>query len=157
MGELMSHRAGFTYGIFGNTPVDQIYRKNNPLEAPSLQAMIDRLSTMPLLYQPGTLGLQRVSGHPGLSRREAVGQDVSRVPAHASVRAARDGRHGFYVPAEKLSRVAAIYAYDKAKGASRPQRGTEHPSLPGLPSGGGGLYSDGGRLFPLRADASQRR
>ena len=33
-----SGTAGFTYGIFGNTPVDQMYRKNNPLDAPSLQA-----------------------------------------------------------------------------------------------------------------------
>ena len=32
MGELMSHTAGFTYGLFGNTPVDKIYRENNPLE-----------------------------------------------------------------------------------------------------------------------------
>ena len=61
MGELMSHTAGFTYGLFGNTPVDKIYRKNNPLEAPSLQAMIDRLSTLPLLYQPGTRWVYSVS------------------------------------------------------------------------------------------------
>ena len=26
MGELMSHNAGFTYGLFGNTPVDKMYR-----------------------------------------------------------------------------------------------------------------------------------
>ena len=25
MGELMSHTAGFTYGLFGNTPVDKMY------------------------------------------------------------------------------------------------------------------------------------
>ena len=31
MGELMSHTAGFTYGLFGNTPVDKLYQADNPL------------------------------------------------------------------------------------------------------------------------------
>ena len=48
MAELMSHSAGFTYGLFGNTPVDVIYRANNPLDAPSLQEMINRLSKISL-------------------------------------------------------------------------------------------------------------
>ena len=54
MGELMSHTAGFTYGQFGNTPVDKMYQASAPLGAPSLQAFIVRMATLPLLYQPGT-------------------------------------------------------------------------------------------------------
>jgi len=29
MGELMSHNAGFTYGLFGNSPVDKLYQAAN--------------------------------------------------------------------------------------------------------------------------------
>ena len=54
----------------------------------------------------------------------------------------------FYVPAEKLARVATIYAYDKAKGglASAPGESIV-TSPPGLPSGGGGLYGTAADYF----------
>ena len=61
MGELMSHNAGFTYGLFGNTPVDKLYQAANPLEAPSLQAFIDKVAPLPLLYQPGEKWVYSVS------------------------------------------------------------------------------------------------
>src|SRR5215212_5003578 len=61
MGELMSHNAGFTYGLFGNTPVDKMYQAENPLDAPSLQAFIDKVATKPLLYQPGEKWVYSVS------------------------------------------------------------------------------------------------
>ena len=54
MSELMSHSAGFTYGLFGSTPVDKLYQAANPLGEPSLQAFINKMATLPLLYQPGT-------------------------------------------------------------------------------------------------------
>ena len=61
MGELMSHNAGFTYGLFGNTPVDKMYQADNPLDAPSLQAFIDKMAQLPLLYQPGEKWVYSVS------------------------------------------------------------------------------------------------
>lgn len=54
MAELMSHTAGFTYGFFGDTPVDKMVLKADVFGAPNLQGMIDRLAKIPLLYQPGT-------------------------------------------------------------------------------------------------------
>ena len=49
---------------------------------------------------------------------------------------------GFFVPEEKMARVATIYGWDKATGALA---GQPHDpginQMPGLPSGGGGLYS----------------
>jgi len=56
MQELMTHTAGFTYGIFGNTPVDKLYQRAGVLESKSLQEMIDKLAKTPLLYQPGNGG-----------------------------------------------------------------------------------------------------
>ncbi len=51
--ELMSHSAGFTYGFFGNTPVDQMYRDAKLFESKSLKEFIDKLAAIPLTYQPG--------------------------------------------------------------------------------------------------------
>src|SRR5580700_8692400 len=54
MRELMTHTAGFTYGIFGTSPVDKMYLDQQVLQSQSLQEMIDKLAKIPLLYQPGT-------------------------------------------------------------------------------------------------------
>ena len=61
MRELMSHTAGFTYGVFGNTPVDKKYQDEHILQSQSLQEMIDKLAKTPLLYQPGTRWVYSVS------------------------------------------------------------------------------------------------
>ena len=149
MGELMSHTAGFTYGLFGNTPVDMLYRKNNPLAAPSLQGMIDRLATMPLLYQPGTRWVYSV----GVDIQGYLVEKLSGKTFPEFLRTRLFEPLGmidtaFFVPAEKQSRVAAIYAYDKAKGGLVPAPGESIvTTMPGLPSGGGGLYSTAADYF----------
>lgn len=51
---LMSHTAGLTYGVFGNTPVDQQYRKAGILGDQDLAEMVSDLGKIPLQYQPGT-------------------------------------------------------------------------------------------------------
>ena len=53
MGELMSHTAGFTYGVFGSTPVDKMYQEAQLFSAASLQDFIERVAKLPLVYQPG--------------------------------------------------------------------------------------------------------
>ena len=55
---------------------------------------------------------------------------------------------GFSVPAEKISRVATIYSWDRAKSALAPEPLDPNISkLPGLPSGGGGLYGTAADYF----------
>ena len=149
MGELMSHTAGFTYGLFGNTPVDMIYRKNHPLEAPSLKGMIDRLATMPLLYQPGTRWVYSVSVDiQGYLVEKLSGKTFPEFLRTRLFEPLEMIDTAFYVPAEKHSRVATIYAYDKAKGGLAPAPGESIvTAMPGLPSGGGGLYSTAADYF----------
>ena len=59
MREVMSHTAGFTYGIFANTEVDKLYRaalyqpKRMGMAVENLEEMVDKMGTLPLLYQPG--------------------------------------------------------------------------------------------------------
>ena len=118
MGELMSHSAGFTYGLFGNTPVDKLYRANNPLEravaAGDDRSAGDDAAAVSARYE---VGLQRVGGHPGLSRREVVGQDVPGVPAHAAVRAARHGRYRLPRSRGEASRASRHLLVGRAKAA----------------------------------------
>ena len=51
--DLMLHTAGFTYGIFGNTEVDQMYRKAGVMGDMDLQAFVAALGKIPLQYEPG--------------------------------------------------------------------------------------------------------
>lgn len=52
--DLLQHTAGFTYGIFSNTGVDKMYREKDVLSYDqTLQEFIDKLASIPLLYQPG--------------------------------------------------------------------------------------------------------
>ncbi|MGE0621371.1 MAG: serine hydrolase domain-containing protein [Pseudomonadales bacterium] len=53
--DLMTHTAGFTYGVFGNTEVDRLYRERGILfDQPNLQDFVEKLGQVPLQYEPGT-------------------------------------------------------------------------------------------------------
>jgi CubicO group peptidase (beta-lactamase class C family) len=145
MGELMSHSAGFTYGFFGSTPVDKMYQEADLLNAPNLQEFINRVAKLPLLYQPGegwvysvSVDIQgylveKLSGKPFADfLRERIFQPLGMKDT------------GFYVPADKLDRVASIYQGDANPGAAAMPKDPGIGSPPGLPSGGGGLYSTAG-------------
>ena len=91
MGELMSHTAGFTYGLFGNTPVDKLYRAANPLTAPSLPAFIDAVALVEvptLLEERAVVQRARVRNHDaGEERRARRGpRPAERLGHHAAVR-----------------------------------------------------------------------
>ncbi|MEM7454470.1 MAG: serine hydrolase domain-containing protein [Planctomycetota bacterium] len=52
--DLLSHTSGLTYGFFGDTAVDMEYRRQGVLMMDdNLEHMCSKLSTIPLLYQPG--------------------------------------------------------------------------------------------------------
>jgi len=53
--DLLRHTAGMTYGVFGNTEVDQKYRELELLvDHPNLQDFVSKLGQAPLQYEPGT-------------------------------------------------------------------------------------------------------
>jgi CubicO group peptidase (beta-lactamase class C family) len=149
MRELMSHTAGFTYGVFGGTAVDKLYQAANPLAAPSLQEMINRLAPLPLLYQPGTRWVYSVSV-------DIQGYLVEKLSGRSFPEFLRTRLFeplgmldtAFFVPVEKMPRVATIYSWDQKQGALAPA--PHDPGinqLPGLASGGGGLYSTAADYF----------
>lgn len=53
--DLLTHTAGMTYGVFGNTEVDKAYRAAKILSpGMSLQEFVAALGQIPLQYEPGT-------------------------------------------------------------------------------------------------------
>lgn len=149
MAELMSHTAGFTYGLFGNSPVDKLYQAANPLGQPSLQAMISTLSTLPLMYQPGTRWAYSVSVDiQGYLVEKLSGKTFPEFLRTRLFEPLGMNDTGFSVPAEKLARVASIYSWSRDKGALVPEPLDAGISkIPGLPSGGGGLYGTAADYF----------
>jgi CubicO group peptidase (beta-lactamase class C family) len=144
MGELMSHSAGFTYGVFGSTPVDKMYQEAQLLGAPTLQEFIERVSKLPLLYQPGEGWVYSVSVDiQGYLVEKLSGKPFADFLRERIFLPLGMKDTGFYVPADKLDRVATIYQGDAAAAAAMPRDpGISQP--PGMPSGGGGLYSTAG-------------
>ena len=149
MGELMSHTAGFTYGLFGSTPVDKLYQAANPLGQPSLQAMIDTLAALPLMYQPGTRWAYSVSVDiQGYLVEKLSGKTFPEFLRTRLFEPLEMVDTAFTVPAEKLSRVATIYSWSRDKAALVPEPMDPAISkMPGLPSGGGGLYGTAADYF----------
>ena len=146
MRELMTHTAGFTYGIFGNTPVDAMYRDKQVLGASNLQEMIDKIAQIPLLYQPGTKWVYSVS-------MDIQGYIVEKLSGQKLPEFMRDHIYaplgmrdaGFYVPAEKRSRFATLYETNNDGNLVLTKVGnggmSDDLTPPGLPSGGGGMVS----------------
>jgi CubicO group peptidase (beta-lactamase class C family) len=149
IGELMSHTAGFTYGYFGDTPVDRLYRSDDPLGQPSFKAFIDRMAALPLLYQPGERWVYSVA----VDIQGYLVEKLSGRPFPEFLRARifeplGMPDTGFLAPKEKLARVATIYGWDKAKGELAGQPHDPRISeMPRLPQGGGGLYSTAADYF----------
>ena len=150
MGELMSHNAGFTYGLFGNTPVDKMYQADNPLDAPSLQAFIDKVAKLPLLYQPGETWVYSVSV-------DIQGYLVQKLSGKTFPDFLRDriftplAHEGHRVPSCRTRSSRAWRRSTRGIATKRAQgvaaRSGHRDTMPGLPSGGGGLYSTAADYF----------
>ncbi len=143
--DLLRHTAGLTYGYFGDTVVDRMYREVEILDRQdSLQQTIDKLAGIPLLYQPGTRWHYSVSvdvlGH----IVEVVSQKSLDQFFQEEIFAPLDMHDtGFYVPAEKQHRFAANYGPNITGGLrviDDPETGKYLEPVP-LLSGGGGLVS----------------
>jgi len=146
MQELMTHTAGFTYGIFGNTPVDKMYQKAGVMESKSLQEMIDKLAKIPLLYQPGSRWVYSVSVDvQGYIVEKLSGRSLPDFMRQHIFDPLGMMDAGFFVPPEKRSRFVTLYRGNE-KGEMVPNGpgnmwDNDYAIQPGMPSGGGGLVS----------------
>lgn len=141
--ELMTHTAGFTYGIFSRTEVDKLYREAGVLDRDStLKDMILKLAKIPLLYQPGTRWhysvavdiqgylVEVLSGQPfDVFLKERIFDPLDMKDT------------GFFVPEEKANRFAQIYTYDNEGTLVAGEEGGGYLKPVKFFSGGGGLVS----------------
>lgn len=145
MRELMTHTAGFSYGD-GKSPADAVYQDLHIRQSKDLQEMIDRMAQAPLFYQPGKGWLYSLSMDiQGYIVEKLSGQSLPDFMRDQIFKPLGMRDAGFYVPAEKSSRFAALYEND-GHGGLRPDtsngRGIgDFLSPPSRPSGGGGLTS----------------
>jgi CubicO group peptidase (beta-lactamase class C family) len=143
MGELMSHTAGFSYGIFGASPVDRLYQSANPLSAASASAFVTKLATLPLLYEPGERWVYSLSVDvQGAVIERLSGKTLAEFMRTRIFEPLGMTDTAFHVPAAKLSRLATIYSMDqKTRKLTDLPRDPSVSTNPGFASGGGGLYS----------------
>lgn len=142
--DLMRHTAGLTYGIFGNAPVDQLYKKQGVF-APgdTLQDMMTKLGKLPLMYQPGSRWHYSVATDV-LGRVVEVASDkpLDEFFAERIFKPLDMKDTGFFVPEDKLDRFAAnhgIDAKEKKLTATETAAKSRYRTTPKMLSGGGGL------------------
>ena len=146
MRELMTHTAGFGYGLSKEHWVDRQFQAQKVLESDGLKAMIDKVAAIPLVTQPGTEWrysvaadiqgyiVEKLSGQPlGVFLRQRIFAPLGMTDT------------GFMVPADKLARLATSYGLGptgQLGDASPYIDDLSHP--PHMESGGGGLVSTAG-------------
>jgi len=110
--DLLRHTAGFTYGVFGNTEVDQQYRQAQMLvDHPSLEDFVTKLGQIPLQYEPGSRWHYSVSVDV-LGRLVEVtsGMKLGDFLEERIFRPLGMKDTAFTVPAEKADRFAQLYS-----------------------------------------------
>ncbi|HEX8669445.1 MAG TPA: serine hydrolase domain-containing protein [Allosphingosinicella sp.] len=147
MRELMSHTAGFGYGLSPDTPADRIYRENGALNAAGMEQFIKRASQLPLLFQPGTSFQYSLSVDiQGYLVEKLSGQPFGQFLEERIFRPLGMKDTGFSLRRDQLPRLAGLYVGGKNGGLEEAREvfGWPRPD-PGRPptfeSGGAGLFS----------------
>ena len=139
--DLLSHTSGLTYGIFGQTSVDTLYRIANLYSITSNVEYAQKVAQLPLRFQPGTRWLYSVA-------TDILGRVVE-VASGMSLGAFFSERifvplemvdTGFYVLEEKRDRMATLYGKDE-EGNFRARNRQSNMRRNARESGGGGLVS----------------
>ena len=133
--DLMRHTSGLTYGLFGNSAVDQMYRKANIFGAKSLEEAVKLVATLPLLHQPGEAWEYSLSTDVlGRVVEVASGMDLDSFVRERLTGPLKMNDTGFWVKPPSVPRLA--------KGDGPPNVALGDPAVkPAMFSGGGGMVS----------------
>ncbi len=133
--DLMRHTSGLTYGLFGNSAIDQMYRQANIFNSKSLAEMVKTVAGMPLLHQPGEAWEYSVSTDVlGRVVEVAGGMDLDTFIQERITGPLKMNDTGFWVKPAAISRLAKADAKSNLPFA-------EPTEKPALFSGGGGMFS----------------
>ena len=142
---LLMHTAGLTYG-WGNKPVDALYREAKIREPGSTLAdMVEKLSKIPLVHEPGERWTYSVSTDVlGYFVEVVAGMPFEEFLQTRLFKPLGMVDTAFSVPSEKAGRFAALYRHNRREGLMK-RVGGDAPlakdELSFFPSGGGGLVS----------------
>ena len=144
MKQLMSHTAGYGYGLSGDDPVNTAFRDTAVLASADLEEMIAKIKDIPLIYDPGSRWYYSV----GVDIQGYIVQKLSGQKFGDYLKANIFTPLGmndtaFFVSEAGKPRFTDVYRWDKEAGAllanaDRPDRpGFTDPNR--MESGGGGL------------------
>ena len=151
MRELMSHTAGYGYGLSDQHPVDRMFQQARVLGSGSLQEVVEKTAAIPLKFQPGTDWSYSVAVDlQGRIVEKLSGQSLGAFMAERIFVPLKMVDTGFHVPEATASRLATVYVGDPQTGrlieavelAGAPAQDFTQP--PAIESGGGGLVSTAG-------------
>jgi CubicO group peptidase (beta-lactamase class C family) len=140
--DLLRHTSGLTYGFFGNTYVDSLYRQAGVLSRDStLAQMVTTLASLPLLYEPGTRWHYSVSTDVLARLVEVVsGMPLDQFFDERILDPLGMYDTEFYVDETRRDRFARMYRHDGNDNLV-PGDSTGYLRKPSFLSGGGGLTS----------------
>ncbi|OYU70108.1 MAG: serine hydrolase [Alphaproteobacteria bacterium PA2] len=148
MREIMSHTAGFGYGLGDKHPVDKLFRERRVLGSSGMKELVTRVADIPLMFQPGTNWSYSVSVDlQGAIVERISGQKFGDFLGDRIFKPLKMTDTAFYTGPEKASRLVALYMTDPKTYKMVPASelfGNPPPDYtkpPAMESGGGGLVS----------------
>ena len=142
MAQLLTHTAGFSYGFEAGW-VDDCYREVDLWHAADLHDFVQRVARLSLAYHPGTRWQYSISMDlEGAIIERLSGMSLAQFCTRHIFGPLAMSDTAFYVPAEKIPRLATLYA--RHGGLLQPVENPMGDSIgapPAFAAGGGGLYS----------------
>lgn len=144
MGELMSHSAGFAYGLTPDNPIDKAYAQK-VLGARSREDFVKAIADLPLVDQPGKRWKYSIAVDiQGLIVEKLTGMSLGDFMKARIFDPLKMKDTGFWLPAEKMNRLASLYVWGPRVQKLVPADGfmvLDITKPPVMASGGGGLVS----------------
>jgi CubicO group peptidase (beta-lactamase class C family) len=141
---LLTHTAGLTYGVFGESEVDKLYQKADLFNLEiKLDEMVKRIASLPLLYHPGERWAYSVATDVVGRLAEVIsGLDLETFLQQTIFQPLGMTDTTFSLPPEKVGRLTTCYAQTETDRlvVADPAEGSEFIDVVGY-SGGGGLVS----------------
>jgi CubicO group peptidase (beta-lactamase class C family) len=148
MRELMTHTAGFGYGLRTGNPIDDAFRDQKVLASSSLQDMINKIAKIPLLYQPGTRWSYSVAVDiQGYIIEKLTGQRLGDFMADHIFKPLGMKDTAFFIPPSQKARLSEVYVLNPQTNKLLELTPALFPQLqdftkqPPMDSGGGGSVS----------------
>lgn len=149
MREVMSHTAGFAYGLFPDFhPLEKAYLENRIARPEGAQAFIDRIAAQPLMFQPGTEWFYSIaSGILGVIVSRISGLSFGDFLQERIFAPLGMGDTGFQTRADNAHRLVTFYQDDGQGGLKEVTQVLGAPinpftAPPEFEDGGGGLVSN---------------